>query len=398
MKILFLTFHYEPDLCAGAFKNTPLVQALLSKMDSGDTIEVITTMPNRYSSFKQKALFLEEQDNLTIHRIDLPTHKNSFFDQIKSFLIFFYRTYQITKGKKYDLVYASSSKLFTAFLGARLASSYNAPLYLDIRDIFVDTLHGVLKNKLLRYTLLPILKLVERYTIQSANHLNLVSQGFQSYFSYYRGAISFFSNGIDDIFLSDDFQKETPQNYTNTPLVIAYAGNIGEGQGLEKILPQVAKSVGNNYLFRVIGDGGTRKKLEAIIKKNQVENIELILPVSREKLRDYYNQSDYLFLHLNDYEAFKKVLPSKIFEYGATNKTIIAGVSGYARDFIKEHLENSIVFEPGDVESFAKQLFENPPKEMYRKKFIQKFPRKKFLSEMSDSILKLGHKDKLVNI
>jgi glycosyltransferase involved in cell wall biosynthesis len=287
------------------------------------------------------------------------------------------------------LVYASSSRLFTAFLGARIAKSYNIPLYLDIRDIFVDNLKDVLKNKPLKYILLPSLKYIERYTIQSANHLNLVSKGFEPYFDYFNGSKTFFSNGIDKLFLSDEFQDGLSKSENNTPQIITYAGNIGEGQGLEKILPQIAKNTGNDFYFRIIGDGGTKIKLEVAIKKFKVKNIEILPPVSRESLKAYYLQSDYLFLHLNDYEAFKKVLPSKIFEYGATNKPIIAGVSGYARDFIEEHLENSIVFDPGDTSSLTQQLLTNRPMVTDRKEFIEKFPRSRILSEMSDSILKL---------
>ena len=45
--------------------------------------------------------------------------------------------------------------------------------------------------------------------------------------------------------------------------------------------------------------------------------------------------TDVLFLHLNDYSAFRKVIPSKIFEYAATGKPIVAGVSGYAAEFLR---------------------------------------------------------------
>jgi glycosyltransferase involved in cell wall biosynthesis len=390
MNILFLTFHFEPDLSAGAFKNTPLVKELLSKMNSTDTIEVITTMPNRYHSFKNEALFVENQDGLIIQRIEIPAHKNGFIDQILVYSSFYFKVRQITKHRKYDLVYASTSRLFTGFLGARIASSLKVPFYLDIRDIFVDTLKDVLKNRFLKSCLLPFLKYIERYTIQSANHLNLVSKGFEPYFDYYKGSKTFFSNGIDKLFLSDEFQNGLSKSENNTPQIITYAGNIGEGQGLEKILPQVAKNTENDFYFRIIGDGGTRTKLEAAIKKSEVKNIEVLPPVSRESLKDYYLQSDYLFLHLNDYEAFKKVLPSKVFEYGATNKPIIAGVSGYARDFIEEHLENSIVFDPGDISSLTQQLLTNRLMVTDRKEFIEKFPRNRILSEMSDSILKLA--------
>ena len=46
----------------------------------------------------------------------------------------------------------------------------------------------------------------------------------------------------------------------------------------------------------------------------------------QHELLNYYNQANILFLHLNSIKAFEKVLPSKIFEYAASNKPILAGV------------------------------------------------------------------------
>ena len=60
-----------------------------------------------------------------------------------------------------------------------------------------------------------------------------------------------------------------------------------------------------------------------------------------------------MFLHLNDFNAFEKVLPSKIFEYGATEKPILAGVSGYAKKFIDSEIINCATFNPCDsVQAF----------------------------------------------
>ena len=72
----------------------------------------------------------------------------------------------------------------------------------------------------------------------------------------------------------------------------------------------------------------------------------LLQPVKRDELIEIYQSADVLFLHLNDFDAFKKVLPSKIFEYAATGKPIWAGVAGYAAEFITSKIENSAVFFP----------------------------------------------------
>lgn len=178
MKILFLSFFYRPDLSAGSFRNTALVDILKNKIKPEDEIEVLTTMPNRYHTFKAQASETETDGNVTIKRIKLSAHKNGFADQVISYRDYYRNVKRLTKGKKYDLIYASSSKLFTAFLGARLAKKMKLPLYLDIRDIFTDTMNEVLKNKIAKTFILPSLKFIERYTVNSASHINFVSKGF----------------------------------------------------------------------------------------------------------------------------------------------------------------------------------------------------------------------------
>lgn len=392
MKILFISFYFEPDLCAGSFRNTPLFNELKSHLSNEDFIHVITTQPNRYKSFKSSGESVEKGSNFEINRIKIPEHKGGMLDQAKSFITFYRETKKLVKGKEYDLIYASSSRLFTAFLGRSIASSKSAPLYLDIRDIFVDTMKDVLGNK--KYLQIPVVlfaNLIEKYTFSKASHINLVSEGFKSYFNKYpKPSYTYFTNGIDDVFM--DINSESSYS-TGKPLVITYAGNIGSGQGLEKVLPQAAKELGSKYQFRIIGDGGTKKLLQDKIEELKVENIEILNPVSRAELLKYYESSTFLFLHLNDLEAFKKVLPSKVFEYGAFDKPIIAGVGGYAAKFIEDNLTNYILFKPTDVQDFVSQMRSYELKFENRKSFKDKFARENIMKSMAESILKYNHRN-----
>ena len=84
--------------------------------------------------------------------------------------------------------------------------------------------------------------------------------------------------------------------------------------------------------------------------------MELLKPVARKELIGNYRQSTFLFFHLNDLDAFKKVMPSKMFEYGAFDKPIIAGVGGYAYEFVNQNIPNHILFKTTDVDDFVKQM------------------------------------------
>jgi hypothetical protein len=387
MKILVLSFYYAPDLCAGSFRTTAFVEELKKQISKDDKVEIITAMPNRYGSFSEDAKEFEKlEENVDIRRIDLGTHKSGFVDQSKLFLKFAWQIMKlINKREKYDIVYATSSRLMTAFLGSLIANRQKAKLYLDIRDIFIDTLESIFAKSKLRYVI-PVFKQIEKYTINSAIHINLVSKGFESYFKNINSDVSysFYTNGIDDVFLEYDFKKDKE----NKKKIISYAGNIGEGQGLEKIIPHIARKLGSDYEVHIIGDGGRKKALVDNLKG--VDNVKLYDPVNRAKLLEIYKDSDMLFLHLNDYEAFKKVLPSKVFEYATTNKFIIAGVGGYAKEFIEENISDAIVFEPCNADDFYEK-FENVETfdSIDRKSFVEKFKRENIMSMMAKEVYRL---------
>lgn len=391
-KILYLTFYFRPDLCAGSFRNSPLLDELAKlAFEKNIQIDVFTTLPNRYSTFSSQAEEQEEIKNVRIQRIAIPQHKSGIYDQINSFKTFYQEVYSRTKKERYDMVFASSSRLFTAFLGYRLAKKRNVPLYLDIRDIFVDTINEVLKNKLVKTFALPVLKQIEKKTFGYASHINLISEGFKPYFNAYQQAnYSYFSNGIDQVFIDVYERTNTPKPEQGKVKRIIYAGNIGDGQGLHKIVPEAANLLREGYEFVIIGDGGMKKQLLAEVEKLGVKNVIFKDPMDRASLIDEYTKADFLFLHLNDYEAFKKVLPSKIFELAMFKKIILAGVNGYARKFISDHLPDSILFFPGNsyelVERIKEREIENVPV-TDRSEFIENFNREAINHRLAVSIL-----------
>ena len=252
MRVLVLSFYYEPDLSAGSFRATSLVRALRKERSSNLLIDVVTTRPNRYNTFDPQASESETDVGLTIHRISLPKHSSDMFGQSKAFWRFAVNSIRLTKNADYDLVFATSSRLMTAALGALIARRNRSKLYLDIRDIFVDTMKDISPIGFAGL-LGSVLSALERWTVSHAERINLVSAGFAEYFRlrYPRKEYSFFTNGVDDEFLVGCAAGSTCG--AKSPLNIVYAGNIGEGQGLHVILPQLAARLRGRAVFQVIG-------------------------------------------------------------------------------------------------------------------------------------------------
>lgn len=384
MRLLLLSFYFAPDLSAGSFRATALVKALRQQLPPGSHIDVLTTMPNRYQSFSQAALEIESEPGLEIRRIALPSHSSDMRGQSRAFVTFAREAKKITRHRDYDLVFATSSRLMTAALGAWIARRKRVPLYLDIRDMFVETISEVLSGPA-AWPLKQILSRVEAWTMRSATRINVVSAGFSAYFQsqYPKVPLAVFTNGIDDEFL--DVPARPAADTNDDSVVILYAGNLGEGQGMHHIVPGMARSLAGRARFVVYGDGGRRRELEAAVA--DLPNVELRKPVQRSELIAAYQAADVLFLHLGDYVAFHKVLPSKLFEYAALGKPVLAGVAGYAARFVREEISNSAVFAPCDVAAGVAafdslQLIDGP-----RRDFIQKYSRTSIANAMASDIL-----------
>ena len=176
-KVLLLSFYYPPDLSAGSYRIASLEKALRDICGTDTQIDVITTMPNRYKTYIPDVGEPHAESGLLVHRVKLPSHKSGMIDQSKAFATYAREVRQRTKSSEYDLVFATSSRLMTAVLGAHIASRINAPLYLDIRDLFTDTMSDLLSGNITKF-LLPVFRYMEKRAFSRANKINIVSEGF----------------------------------------------------------------------------------------------------------------------------------------------------------------------------------------------------------------------------
>ena len=387
MRVLVVSFYYEPDLSACSFRATALVAAMRERAPPGTHIDVVTTLPNRYHSYLKEAQEVEFSAGLEIRRIALPTHRSDMTGQSRAFLSFARGALAHVTSRDYDIVVATSSRLMTATLGAWIARRKGALLYLDIRDLFVDNMRELL-TPVLAWPVGKLFSPIESWTMRRADRINLVSRGFESYFRarYGERPFAWFTNGIDEEFLAAAPQAAAPRPRGREATVL-YAGNIGQGQALHEVLPQLSAALRGRARFVVIGDGGRRAALERAVAGS--ENVELRGPLPRAALLDAYRSADVLFLHLGAQRAFEAVLPSKVFEYAALGKPVLAGVAGYAASFIRDEVANSAVFPPGNVAEAVKAFESLELTDRPRPDFIGKYARTRIAGAMANDVFAL---------
>ena len=357
-------------------------------------ILLLTTLPQRYghiSGVKKN----QKNGKLLVKRFYTPEHKNKFFRQIICYIFFAVQAFSYA-GKNYksfDLVFSTSSRLGSGFLGYIVAFIFKKKLALDIRDVFSDNLRSIsFIDNYLGKSLIKIIKKIESVIIKKANWVNFVSPGFFEYahINPKHKKINMFTNGIDSVFIKNRLNYNNINFSRGDILNIVYAGNIGYGQGLEKTVVKIASYFGPKISFTLIGDGSSIFMIENQIYKNNLLNVKIIKPVKREELIKIYNHSDVLFLQLNDVKAFEKVLPSKIFEYGSFNKPLLAGVAGVAKDFIKNNLKTSFIFPPADYKRAiceVNKILELENVKIDNSKFVSDFNREVIMEKMICSLV-----------
>ena len=388
MRILVLSFYYPPDIGPGPLRAEGVVEGLL---DITDQVDVVSTYPNRYASYKPFVSNLEESPGISIRRVNLPAHRGGMIDQSRAFLIYARFVRSVILNQKWNVVYVTSSRLMTAVLGAFVAKKCDGKLYMDIRDLFSETMTDIFSTYPLKL-FIPCIRLLEKLTLRRADRINVVSAGFVPFIKKVAPGVpvSVYTNGIDNSFIDFDFSK----SYKNEIPLVVYAGNIGAGQGLHSIIPKVATLFRGKARFRIVGSGAQESLLSSAIKTKNLDNVEVLSPVSRDDLFDHYRAADVLFLHLNSYKSFHNVLPSKIFEYGSIGKPILAGVSGYAAAFMKKHLPDAQIFNPCDENGMKEALLRiiGDSVMIDRSKFHANFRRKNISNMVAREIVSLSNK------
>mgnify|MGYP005990815507 CR=1 FL=1 len=392
MKIVFFTFYYPPDLSAGSFRSVSLARELSRKLKNGDELHIVTTHPNRYASHKVKAKDLEIDGKIIIHRIIVPEHKSGMLSQALTFSVYFLSALRLSKKLNPNFLIGTTSRLMTGILTGYSAYRTNCKYFLDVRDIFSETISDLFarKNKILGVVSKFTFSFLEKRLLNGATGVSVVSESFPEY--YRKAGINtskwtFFPNGIDKEFQNLQLTKQSKVKINRT---ILYVGNIGSGQALETILPDVAKKLGENYVFLVIGDGGMKASLSEDLKIKEIHNIKILPPVKRAELISYYDKADILFLHLNDIPAFRRVLPSKIFEYAVFGKPIIAGISGYSAKFVRNNIPHAIVFDPGNINQCVDSIRKVESLRIDNNQinlFIKEYSRGKIMKKMACHIL-----------
>lgn len=265
--------------------------------------------------------------------------------------------------KRPDVIVASSPQFFTLFAGWWLRLWKRAPLVLEIRDLWPDSIEavGVLKPG----RVLSALRVLERSMYRSADSVVTVTEAMRKHViqcGVPSERVVVFTNGVDlEAFAMRQDAGARFEKYRDRFLVV-YAGTFGMAHRLEVVIRAAQRLKGTDIHVLLVGSGADAQHLRDVADAMDLKNLEILDRIPREEMPGLYAVADAGLVMLADHPVFRTVLPSKLFELMAMGIPVVLAGEGECRRLVEAYACGMVV-SPEDSEALARaiQVLHNSP-------------------------------------
>ncbi|MGH2952444.1 MAG: glycosyltransferase family 4 protein [Solirubrobacterales bacterium] len=354
MRALILTQHFAPEVTAARFRLEPFVGELVRR---GHDVEVLCAVPNHprgviEPGYRGAAVIRREVDGALVRYVWVFARPRKTL----ATRLGFYGTYAAMASAagsllaRPDVILASSPPLPVGAAGAVLARRHRAPWVLDVRDPWPGS--AVALGELSNRRVIALAERLERGLYRRAAATVTVNDAFRRHVAERSPAgsrIEVISNGTTREWLA---AGETPPERTTLGLpeqrfIWAYAGNIGLAHGLEVAI-DAAGRLGDGATLLIIGEGPRRADVERLASTARPGAVELRKLMPPSEVARHLRAADALLVS----ERQEWTVPSKLYDYCAVGRPVIAACQGELRRVI-EAAEVGIAVPHGDPTALA---------------------------------------------
>ncbi len=352
MHVFIITQYFPPEIGASASRWGDYADILLKQNHQVTVLCEAPHYPNKnyYPGYKNKWSLIEKKSSrfTVIRSKAFSSNRKSFFKKISHYLVFMLSALvNSNKIKNYDVLIISSPPLFTGVIGIYLKCFKNKKYWLDVRDLWPES--ALELGQINKGILYNIGKRIESKIYQSAQGFIFPVPSFRSYFKNFSEEISKkpaykLMNGVSSSFLKKTKSLEISRDDRFTVL---YSGNMGLAQDLKTIVKAANILKNYNIYFRFIGEGVCKSEIKKLAEP-LMEKIDFHKSLPRDELIIYIMKASVCLVPLKDKKLFNAAIPSKMFEYMACRKPIIASIRGDAKKIIDDS-NSGIVIDPEDA-------------------------------------------------
>lgn len=328
----------------------------------GGEVEVVAGPPHFpegqvYAGYANRRAH-ERLEGVDVLRVPMYVTANAgFFRRTISYASYMVSAAWYAVGGRLDpgIVVASSPQFFAGLAGWLVSCRLKRPFVLEIRDLWPESIVDV--GAMRRGSLICALERIEAFLYRSADHIVIASPAFRAHIEA-RGIrpdrITVLPNGVD----IEEFQRPVPaaelaalcsQLDLDNKFVASYIGTVGMAHGIEVLLEVARRCADPDVMFLIVGAGAEWQKLRDAADVEGLGNVRVVEKQPRQRIRLFYAASNVSIVHLKDRPAFRKVIPSKMFESMAMRRPVVLGVRGQAQEIL-EAAGAGIAVKPGDAD------------------------------------------------
>src|SRR5438132_5105250 len=342
MRVLVLAQYYDP---VPVPKPGEIARWLASR---GHDVSVMTGLPNYPSGVLMAGYRLqpwrrETRDGLSVLRVfELPYHGRSALGRMLN-----YGSFMVTGSlaslfiRRPAVVYAWHPPLTVGAVAAVLASVRKAPFVYDVQDVWPDSalMSGMLREGMVT----SLLRRLEGFVYRHAAHLLVVTEGARQNLIA-KGVpperISIVPHWVDESAFArpDATARAWAARFLDGEerFVVTFAGNIGLLQRLDTVLHAAKRTTDARIVFRIVGDGADRPRLERLAKELGVGNLRFLGARPSSDMAAIFAESDVLIVPFGAGPLSELVIPTKTLAYLAAGRPVVMAMSGPATRMVED--------------------------------------------------------------
>jgi colanic acid biosynthesis glycosyl transferase WcaI len=350
VKILYVSQYFPPEMGAPAARAAELSR-YWARM--GHEATVLTGFPNHPTGVvpaqwraRFRRLFCAETVNdVRVVRTWLwPLPNRKAHERVRNYVSFCVSAaFTGLTLQKPDVLIATSPQLLCALAGWWIAFWKRVPFVFEVRDLWPESLAAVgagNENTFLHRTL----GFIAGFLYRRADRIVVVSPAFQDrlvrHWEVPPERISVVENGVEtDLFYSDPAATEMRKQLNlEGRFLICYIGTMGNAHGLETLIAaaEELQTALPNATFLLIGEGAEKGKIVELAAQRGLANIRFLGEQPREQIPTYISTADLCLVLLKKTELFKTVIPTKLLEYMACERPVVAAVDGQTRQIVEQ--------------------------------------------------------------
>lgn len=223
-----------------------------------------------------------------------------------------------------EVVIAESPPLFTAVSAVVIARTWRAPLVLNVADMWPES--AVQLGALSDPRAIRLAEVLERFAYRHSAAITVPTAGMRATLLG-RGEpghkVVHLPNAVDP----DRFAGDPPSG-SDTRRVI-YCGTVGMAQGVGTLIDAAGELAnGQGYEFLIVGDGAEREALMRTASDRGLTSVRFAGRVERGRVPGLIASADLAVLCLRDVPLFEDALPTKLLEYMAAARPVVAAAAG----------------------------------------------------------------------